>query len=255
MNRLLEAYVLRFPIARGKGVVLRHLVRRLPLAMREFETSVPGGGRVALRIDDVTGRMVLRDGSFERAEILAMVNCLTGSGTAIDVGANIGLVTISLALAAAQVVALEPLPANVVRLRENVQRNALANVVIVEAAAGASDGTAVMHAAADPAFGSLRELVKYRASEEFEVRLRSLDSVWQELERPVVELVKIDVEGAELDVFEGGRELLATCRPVVLVEADHGGAADAVHGLLSRLGYREATPPGFTNENHLFVAD
>jgi FkbM family methyltransferase len=243
---------MRFPLARGKGVVLRRLVRFLPIELREFEAQVPGGGRVTVRWDEVVGRKLLREGSFERVEIDTMVANLTAEGTAVDVGANVGLVTIPLALTAGRVIAVEPLAQNVERLRENVRRNALTNVVVVEAAAGAGDGSSILHSAADPAFGSLREVVKYRASADIEVRLRSLDSLWRELDRPVVELVKIDVEGAELDVLEGGRVLLETCGPVVLVEASRGVAADAVHELLSGLGYVEATPAGFSDENHLF---
>lgn len=243
---------MRFPLASGKGVVLRHLVRLLPVELREFEVDVPGGGRVNVRWDEVLGRKLLREGSFERAEIAAMLEKVSPDGTVVDVGANVGLVTIPLALAAARVIAVEPLPQNIERLRDNVRRNALTNVVVIEAAAGAADGSAVLHSAADPAFGSLHEVVKYRASGDVEVRLRSLDSLWRELKQPAVELVKIDVEGAELAVLEGGRELLETCGPVLLVEADRGAAVDAVHELLAALGYDEATPTGFSAGNHLF---
>jgi FkbM family methyltransferase len=243
---------MRFPVARGKGVVLRNLVRFLPVELREFDARVPGGGRVTVRWDEVVGRKLLRDGSFERAEMDAMLENVSPDGTVVDVGANVGLLTIPLALVAAHVIALEPLPQNIERLRENVRRNDLANVIVVEAAAGATDGTAVLHSAADPAFGSLREVVKYRTSGDIEVRLRSLDSLWHELMRPAVELVKIDVEGAELEVLEGGREVLETCSPVLLVEAGRGAASDAVHELLTTLGYDAVTPVGFSAENHLF---
>jgi FkbM family methyltransferase len=243
---------MRFPLASGKGLLLRYVVRFLPVARREFEVDVPPGGRVRARWDEVIGRKLLRDGSFERAEIGAMLATVTAQSTVIDVGANVGLVTIPLALATARVIAVEPLPQNIEQLRGNVRRNDLTNVVVVEAAAGAADGSAMLHSAVDPAFGSLHEVVKHRASGDVEVSLRSLDSLWNELGRPVVELVKIDVEGAELEVLEGGRELIAACGPAVLVEAGHGVAAHAVEELLAALGYAETTPPGLSTENHLY---
>jgi FkbM family methyltransferase len=249
---LLRAYIMRFPIARGKGVVLRRLIRSLPIELREFEADVPGGGRVTLRWDEVVGRTLLRDGSFERAELRAMLEHVTTEATVVDIGANVGLVTVPLALAGGRVIAIEPLPENVERLRKNILCNKLTNVVVVEAAAGADDGRAVLHSALDPAFGSLHEVVKYRAAADVEVRLRSLDSLWRELEKPAVKLVKIDVEGAELEVLAGGREVLETCNPVVIVEAGPGGAADAVYELLTGLGYDEATPMEFATESHLF---
>jgi FkbM family methyltransferase len=247
---LLRAYVMHFPLASGKGFVLQHVVRLLPVELREVEVDVPPGGRVRARWDEVIGRKLLRDGSFERAEIVAMLGTVTAGSTVIDVGANVGLVTIPLALATARVIAVEPLPQNIEQLRGNVRRNGLTNVDVVEAAAGAVDGSAVLHSAADPAFGSLHEVVKHRATGDLEVTLRSLDSLWNELGRPVVNLVKIDVEGAELEVLEGGRELIATCSPAVLVEV--GDSATAVHELLASLGYAETTPPGLSSENHLY---
>ncbi len=56
-------------------------------------------------------------------------------------------------------------------------------------------------------------------------------------------VVKIDVEGAELEVMEGGRRLLAEAKPVVIFEhvaaaaALYGSAPGAVWDLLADLGY------------------
>src|SRR6185369_14589437 len=46
----------------------------------------------------------------------------------------------------------------------------------------------------------------------------SLDESWRQLAEPDVSLIKIDVEGAEADVFAGASALLERCRPAVLVE-------------------------------------
>jgi FkbM family methyltransferase len=252
--RLVRAYVLRFPLARGKGVVLRHVVPLLPERDREFEFT-SGSGSIVVGWDEVVGRHILREGSFEPAELAAALACVQAGDNVIDVGANIGLLTVPLGHAVAPggiVVAIEPLPSNTRRLRANIARNDLDTVRVVEAAVGSADGRATLHTAGDPAFGSLREVVKHRTSVDLDVALRSLDSLWGELGRPAVALVKIDVEGAELDVLEGARELLATARPVLLIEADPGAAANTVRSTLDLAGYAEATPPGFSGENHLF---
>jgi FkbM family methyltransferase len=254
ITRLVRAYVLRFPVARGKGAVLRHIVPLLPKRGREFEFTA-GGGTVVVGWDEVVGRHILREGTFEPAELAAALTCVRPGDNVIDVGANIGLLTVPLARAVTpdgMVVAVEPLPGNVGRLRANLARNGLDAVHIVEAAAGRADGRATLHTAGDPAFGSLREIVKYRTSGDLDVALRSLDSLWCELGRLPISLVKIDVEGAELDVLAGARELLATEHPVLLIEANPGAPAETVRAELDAGGYVEATPPGFGRENHLF---
>jgi FkbM family methyltransferase len=63
----------------------------------------------------------------------------------------------------------------------------------------------------------------------------SLD--WAACKLPPPAILKIDVEGAELEVLEGARELLTQHRPVVLCEVS-GEAAEAVTRLLSQCGYR-----------------
>lgn len=248
-------YVLRFPVARGKGVVLRKIAPRIPVADREFDAAVPGGGVVVLRWDEVVGRHVLRNGAFEQPEVETAQACVTTGDVAFDVGANVGLLAVPLALAVGpggRVIAIEPLPANVARLERNLRRNGLDNVTVVGAAASDADGEIALHVAADPAFSSIEAVTKYRVAGMLTVPCRRLDSLWDELGRPRVALVKIDVEGAELSVIDGARELLRSSRPTLLVEADPGPAADALATRLEEAGYERATPAGFAAQNHLF---
>jgi FkbM family methyltransferase len=252
--RIVRWYVLWFPVARGKGIVLRRIVPLLPEQAREFEIAV-GRGHVTVRWDEAIGRHIAREGSFEQAELEEALRVVARGDTVIDVGANIGMITVPLALAAHEgglVVAFEPLPDNVRRLRANLERNTLSNVRVVEAAAGPMDGVATLHTARDAAFGSLDRVVKYRAASDIEVSLRSVDSVWRELGEPRVSLVKIDVEGTELDVLRGASALLKRDRPALLVEADPGERAAAVRQWLAGIGYRETTPSTFERDNLFF---
>jgi FkbM family methyltransferase len=248
-------YVIGFPVARGKGIVLRKIAPKLPVEDREFDAAVPGGGVIVLRWDEVVGRHVLRHGTFEQLEVEAARACLQPGDVAIDVGANVGLLAVPLALAVGpegRVLAVEPLPENVERLEGNLRRNELGNVTVVTAAAGAEDGEVQLQVAADSAFSSVGTVTKYRVAGALRVPCRRLDSLWEELGRPRVALVKIDVEGAELSVLDGARELLQSSRPVLLVEADPGAAANALAARLGEAGYVRATPAGFGRENHLF---
>ena len=254
--RLLREYVLRFPLARGKGFVLRHVTARLPEHAREFETRI-GPVTVSARWDEVAGRRILRTGHFESAELEAALAAVAPGDTVIDVGANIGLLTCPLAWAVGSegtVVAVEPLADNVRRLRANLERNGLENTQVIEAAAAEEDGRRLLRVAGDPAFASLLPIVKHSTVDKVEVPVRSLDSIWSELGQPDVALVKIDVEGAELDVIEGAAQLLEQVHPALIVESDPGDRETRMRRRLDAIGYDEATPHGFAPNNYLYRA-
>jgi protein O-GlcNAc transferase len=81
----------------------------------------------------------------------------------------------------------------------------------------------------------------------------TLDAVWEEESRPEISVVKIDVEGAELDVLEGATAVLRTCRPAVMVELAEPDARRAVEAFMSVNGYRRADGDGFQPWNQLFL--
>jgi hypothetical protein len=83
--------------------------------------------------------------------------------------------------------------------------------------------------------------------------VRRLDNVWDEAGKPSVAFIKMDVEGAEINVLMGAPRLLSTCRPSLLVEANSAEHFSQLKVHLFRLGYRHIRPEGFLPYNHLFV--
>jgi FkbM family methyltransferase len=251
-------YVLRFPVARGKGVVVRQVAPRLPVRYREFDAELPGGGAVVLRFDEWLGRSYLQHGrSFDAAELAFMRDALEPGGNAFDVGANVGVYTVAAARRAGpggRVIAVEADGEYVPRLRANLERNALENVEVVAAAAGAADGEVELIIAADRAFSSIKPLVSYRgAGATRTVPQVRLDTLWRDAGEPAVGFVKIDVEGAELEVLAGAGALLERCRPALVVEVNPG-TEDEVQRRLGGLGYRDVTPAGFSKANRAYSA-
>jgi FkbM family methyltransferase len=254
LSKAAREYVLHSPLPYGKGRVIT-AVRRLPAGAREFDVSIPEGV-LRLRWDEVIGRKTLSRRLIEIGELDAARAYTRRGGCAIDVGANIGLFTVPLACAVGAhgtVIAVEPLTDNVAQLQANIERNQINNVRVISAAAAASDGTAPFNVAGDPAFGSLATLVHYRQLDTVIVPTRTLDSIWTDAGEPDVQFVKIDVEGAQLDVIAGADELLNKCSPVLLVEADPGADAASLSVALEQLDYWEGTPTTFEPQNHLFI--
>jgi len=254
----LRLYIRRFPIQRGKGMLLRRIVTPLlPPADTEFDLAVPGAARVGLRYRETLGLSSLLYGTFELAELTFVSRYLRPGDMVMDIGANVGIFSVVMGTtvgASGRVIAFEPVPANIVRLGKNLRKNGLGNVQVFPLALGISNGHMMLRMATDPAYPSLREVQGgFGNGTEVPVQVCRLDGVWDELGRPEIAFVKMDVEGAEADVLRGASRFLTTCRPTLLVEANSVGELDTLRAQLCGLGYRHVRPEGFVPMNHLFI--
>jgi FkbM family methyltransferase len=241
----------------GKSFVVEQIVKRLvPEPPAGFYAELPNGGRVFLNHREDIGLVVLMSGGFERAETEFAVEQARPGTVAIDVGANVGMFTVPLALAvgpSGRVLTIEPSPENVARLESNLELNSLENVVVEPIAVGDRAGQLVLQLASDPGFHSTAEIAESRSVDEnMTVRAETLDQVWLRAHAPAVSFIKIDTEGSEDAVLRGAEQILRACQPVLLVEAK---GAERVHELdswLGRFGYSRKRQRGFAPGNFAY---
>ena len=221
---LARGYIFHFPVARGKGIVVRHVhtpaARSVPGVRRRADraaaSSSSGSTSGSAGATSSTARRSIRLSSSSSAtrssrEPARSTSAPTSASYTVAAALRVG--------AAGLVVAVEADDEYVPRLRVNLARNGIENVSIVAVAAGGADGEAEFVLAADRAFSSIKPLVSYRAAgANRTVPLRQLDSIWAEAGEPAVVFVKIDVEGAELEVIAGAQRLLDGCHPALIVE-------------------------------------
>jgi FkbM family methyltransferase len=245
---------LRSPFPRGKGFVVRHF---LPDPPAVFEARLPGSGRLLIRYREHVGTQLLIRGRFEDEEVafLCAEVRAAGGGTIVDVGAHVGYFTVSLARevgTSGQVIAVEPLASNLQLLEANVSLNELDNVRIFRLALGEREDHVPLQVASDPAFSSLHRPYLGSTAKTLSIRMSRLDRIWSECGRPFVTLVKVDVEGAELGVLEGSEDLLRSCSPLVMLEANDASHLDDVTSWLGTRGYARSQPSGFHPYNYVF---
>ncbi|WP_256301102.1 FkbM family methyltransferase [Haloarchaeobius salinus] len=176
----------------------------------------------------------------EEAVLEAFVETVQHDDVVWDIGANVGTYAVVGALAAPDgtVVAFEPHPDNARRIDENAALNDIENVQVERVALGDSDGTAHLHLHGDQSGGGQHSLVD-EAEDAVEVDTARGASFVAD-GGPAPNVLKIDVEGAELGVLDGMPELLATdhCRVLfVEVHHEHGVSNDAVEGRLHAAGF------------------
>lgn len=215
--------------------------------------SVPwyGGTTVEVTLGTDNSLCLYVCGSYEPNEFTFLDGVLKAGMTFVDVGANDGLYTLFAAGKvgdAGRVVSVEPSSRERSHLQHNLERNAIGNVTVVAAALGAAGGVADLKVAdghhtghntlGDFAHGD----VAIAGSERVEVE--TLDTLAGRLGLSRIDVIKIDVEGAEGSVLAGARQTLASWRPILLLEVNdvalraQGNSADALLALLrSELKY------------------
>jgi FkbM family methyltransferase len=255
----LRQYLRLSPLERGKGLLTRlFLTPFMPLPPASFVAYLPGGARIALEYRETLGLITLLHGGFELAETRRLCTGVKPGTCVIDVGANVGVFTVSLGSAlrsSGTAWAFEPLPSNVERLKQNIRLNDLGNVTVYPLALGNRKGEVIFHLSDDPAFHSIVAVAPRRDSgRTVKVRIDRLDNIWHEAGCPPVSLIKIDVEGAELQVLEGAQDLILRNKPDLLLEANSPDHLATLVNWLAPRGYTYFQPPGFTSWNYLFTA-
>ncbi|MCD7438725.1 FkbM family methyltransferase [Streptomyces lincolnensis] len=190
--------------------------------------------------DDAVALDTLWNGRFgyEPGSLATWARLAARSRTIADVGAHVGYFSLIAALAApkATVHAFEPVDQVHARLSVNVRSNGVQNVRLHQAGVSDQPGWAdisVRFAGNLLSTGSTLEGAAADA-ELKRIRLLTLDDVFAETR---VDLVKIDVEGHEMSVLKGARQVLKRDRPAVLLEALVGAPLDPLLAEFEPLGY------------------
>jgi len=190
-------------------------------------------------------------GTYERDSQRAFVDNIHEGDVVYDIGANAGFFTLlasKLAGPRGVVFAFEPLPRNVALLERHVSLNGCENVRILQLAAAAASGTARFAIAHNPSQGGLSQ------SGELEVATRSLDDlVASGTARP--NFMKIDVEGAESDVFAGASVVLRDAHPTILLSTHGWQQHERCVELLTGHGYAlQLLRDGAADGNYMLLA-
>jgi len=201
--------------------------------------------------DTVITRSLRLYGEWAEHELSILHGFITSGSTVVDVGANIGTHTLAFSrwVGDGTVIAIEVQPALADILRRNCIQNARRNVDIVNALCAQYPGSAsvrinYMHednigaiSFADAGRrGWLAGLLdRIWTSRTAHVPAVKLDDICAKHD---VSLVKIDVEGMELDVLRGGQNTLSTCRPTLFFEQNDTTRLPDTYDHLAAAGYR-----------------
>jgi len=217
-------------------IIRSRWMRRMPFYSRTERVTLPDGNVV---ITDFVGLSVIVSIYFEKLyETLDGFRPRRG-WVVVDGGAHMGIYTVRAALmtgAEGKVIAVEPEPGNFAILEANVKANGLTNVVAIKAALGSEVGVGKLSVSWMSTAHSLTEL---EPSCSITVQTLTLDDLLRQIGLERVDLVKLDVEGSELQALEGAKKTMRTHRSAkFVVEPESMDSAIKVVNFLRR--YRQS---------------
>lgn len=189
---------------------------------------VMGGIMFELDTRDYVDRTLAQTGGWEEEEWLWLRGILRPGDVFIDVGAHHGAYSLRAARVVGSkglVLAIEPNPASVARLKRNLKLNGITNVLIEDKACGSAKGILVLYGASVRNTGgtSLARSVAESTGPDggklaIPVEVLTLDEILARYGDRRVRAIKIDTEGAETLVLRGAERVIHRDHPVLLIE-------------------------------------
>ena len=168
-------------------------------------------GEIILNKSDVTISGALALGAFEKVEIDIFRKTIHSGMNIVDMGANIGYYTIVAARrvgSKGKVFAFEPEETNVSFLRKNIEHNHLTNTIVEQKALSNSTGKQTLFLTKNNK--GTHSLVNNRNTKnKTTVEIDTLDNALKKYDSPIIDIIKMDIEGAEVLALEGMRETIS----------------------------------------------
>lgn len=207
------------------------------------------GIRMRLDITEYLQAHLYVFGDYELPTIRFLRSVLRPGAVCLDIGAQMGYLTLAMATAANKttiVHSFEPESTNAARFRENVQLNDLTNVTLHQTAVSTVDGALKLYLSNDRNAGTHSTVfIESNVSTEYvEIPAIRLETFASSHSLPSIDIIKIDVEGAEIDVINGAIGVLQQHKPIVITElSDHlqqarGQTCTEFKELMQTYGYK-----------------
>lgn len=178
-------------------------------------------------------------GSYEILVQNTLANNLKPGQVFYDVGANVGFYTLfgaKYVMPEGKVFAFEPLPRNLAYLNKHITLNSLGDITVVPCAVSNYNG--------DSYFQIVGNSTSHLAEAgQLKVKVITLDGYVSDCGFPP-DVVKVDIEGAEIEFLEGAKQCLSENRPIIVLAVHSEQIYRRMFDLMRSLGYRIETLQG-----------
>lgn len=197
--------------------------------------------KINLYKDSILSKFIF-DG-FEQIEIDFVLKSLNQNDIFLDIGSNIGLFSLLASKKVGvdgKVICFEPAPETYKRLVENIALNQLENIEARNLGLSDSEGELKFYFSDTgfDAWNSFAPTNDYRLNKSIDIMVSTLDKQLESLDKSLIKIIKIDVEGWEKFVLKGGKEFFKNYSPIVMVEFTEENTFNAgysIHDIFTEL--------------------
>jgi FkbM family methyltransferase len=212
----------------------------------EQTVELPWGLPLEVDTSQTFGRILSHHGIWELPVVEAIFRLVDATDVVLDIGANAGYMTAAAVCAGARsVTSYEPHPVLFARLARSVERwnaepRVAGRVIARQQAVSSAQGTATLlipkKGVADSEIATLESELDSAAYDQVQVETATIDTIVGEMQEPIG-LMKIDIEGHELQAFKGAGQTLRHRKIRDIVYEDFNGVESDATRLLMNSGY------------------
>jgi FkbM family methyltransferase len=166
----------------------------------------------------------------------------------LDVGANVGFFSLRYSNKTEKIIAIEPHPRNFEILNKNIKINGIRNIEALNLAINDKVGNSILYGS-----GGSASIINNSSDEKYVVKTTTLDEICKNIEK--IDLLKIDVEGAEELVLKGGNTTLNKVHTLV-VEVHHDWVKEeSIIKVLSNVGFKIKKLPSYVERTSILFCE
>lgn len=252
LRQVLEFYVAHVPYHRGKWRIVDGILHAA--ALEELDRGrvhdvERAGLQWRLNPECAVQRRLLYHGMFDVHDVRALLGKLQPGSVFLDIGSYFGFYGLLAAQRGARVFAFEPVPANFQLLALHRDLNQCDRLQAFQVALSDHEGEVSFALPSGENRGTGRmQMGDAQSAQTARVSATTLDRFAESHTLDRLDALKLDVEGAELQVLAGGRSTIERFRPVMLIElnppclARFGAAPEDLLSVVRGLGYEVFRP-------------
>lgn len=245
MYNLINWYIQRYPFPHRGWKYFRTLLKAFGLETKIFTKTIKTGLSFRVSPKDHIQKDIFWYGYYDKEVTATFLSFIEKDTVMLDIGANIGYFSLLAAQKATEgeIFSFEPVSATRDLLIENIRLNRLENIRALPWCVSNASGERKIYISSADNIG----MSGLAPAENFSGLTEQVESIaidpWAATNGIEPTLIKIDVEGAEMEVLEGMQAILAKCKPVIFIEiiagqlASFGSSPDEIQKFFTALDY------------------